>query len=34
MEISCLIYIFDENYTGFISRDEYNDALNAYQISL
>lgn len=34
MEISCLIYIFDENCTGFIHRDDFNDSLNAYQVSL
>jgi hypothetical protein len=34
MEISTLIYIFDENFTGFIHRDDFNDTLNAYQISL
>lgn len=33
-EISCLIYIFDENCTGFIHRDDYNDSLNAYEVSL
>lgn len=33
-EISCLIYVFDENCTGFIHRDDYNDTLQAFLISL
>ena len=33
-EISHLIYIFDEACTGFINKDDFNDSLNAYAVSV
>jgi hypothetical protein len=33
-EISCLIFIFDEFYSGFITRDDYNNSLNAYKVGV
>ncbi len=32
-EISCLIFVFDEAYTGFITRDDYLNSLCAYKVS-
>lgn len=32
--ISCLIYIFDENCTGYITKGDYQDSLHAYQVAM
>lgn len=32
--MSTLIYIFDENCTGFITREDFNDTLCGFSISL
>ena len=33
-QISCLIFIFDENCSGYINREDYLNSLHAYQIAL
>lgn len=33
-EISCLIFIFDESYSGFITREDYYNSLQAYKIGV
>lgn len=33
LEISHLVYIFDEQCTGFINKDDFMDSLDAYAIS-
>ena len=33
-EISCLIFIFDDAYSGFITRDDYYNSLNAYKMGV
>jgi Ca2+-binding EF-hand superfamily protein len=33
-EISCLIFIFDESYSGFITRDDYANSLSAYKAAV
>lgn len=32
-EISCLIFIFDEFYSGFITRDDFSNSLSAYKVA-
>lgn len=33
-EITCLIFIFDESYSGFITRDDYANSLSAYKAAV
>ena len=33
-EISCLIFIFDDAYSGFITRQDYYNSLNAYKVGI
>ena len=33
-EISCLIFIFDEFYSGFITREDYCNSLHAYKVGV
>lgn len=33
-EISCLIFIFDESYAGFITREDYYNSLHAYKMGV
>jgi calpain, invertebrate len=33
-EISTLIFIFDESYSGFITREDYTNSLNAYKMGI
>lgn len=33
-EISCIIFIFDENCQGYISKEDYDNSLHAYEIGI
>jgi len=33
-EISCLIFIFDEHCLGYISKEDFDNSLHAYEIGI